>query len=87
MKTNKGYHIAQYEQCLPEGATIEEVRYHAKSGMKVNYVIGTVNVLGLHAAASADTVIKVTWDDEGLCRRRDNNQRLTDYDLDLAGTA
>lgn len=87
MKTNKGYRIAQYEQCLPEGATIEEVRYHAKTGMKVNYVIGTVNVLGLHAAASVGTVIKVTWDDEGLCRRRDNNQRLTDYDLNLADTA
>ena len=56
MKANKGYRIAQYEQCLPEGATIEEVRYHAKSGMKVNYVIGTVN------AATKEVEPKITSD-------------------------
>ena len=40
----KGYGIARYEQNLPAGAVIDEVRYSAKGGQRVSCVIGTVKV-------------------------------------------
>ena len=40
----RGYRIEQYEQAKPEGAVFDEVRYKAKGGLRVNYVIGTVKV-------------------------------------------
>lgn len=39
-----GYRIERYEQAKPEGAVFDEVRYKAKGGLRVNYVIGTVKV-------------------------------------------
>jgi len=60
----KGYRIAQYEQALPAGATIDEVRYHAKTGQRVNYVIGTVQVRVFHPDGILDKQVKVTWDNE-----------------------
>lgn len=41
---NTGYRIADFEQALPEGAVIDEVRYNAKGGQRVSCVIGTVRV-------------------------------------------
>ena len=92
----KGYRIAQYEQNLPAGAVIDEVRYTAKGGQQVNYVIGTVKVderANMHdtrpavdgpgkAMAGSKTVM-VTWDSEGLCRLRSNNERLPEFDIKL----
>ena len=81
----KGYRIAQYEQALPSGATIDEVRYHAKTGQRVNYVIGTVQVRVFHPDGILDKQVKVTWDNEGLCRKYENNIRMPEYDLKLEG--
>ncbi len=80
---NKGYKIAQYEQNLPAGAVIDEVRYKAKGGQKVNYVIGTVKRRVSRPGGFVDKVITVTWDDEGLCRRRDNNERMSEFDIKM----
>ncbi len=76
----KGHTIDQYEANLPAGAVIDEVRYRAKSGQKVNYLIGTVKIL----VETTKKVVMVTWDDEGLCRRRSNNERLPSYDIQFA---
>ena len=78
MEKKKGYRIAQYEQNMPAEATIEEVRYNAKGGQKVNFVIGWVTT-------ATGKSLKVTWDDEGLCRKYNNNERLQEYDLNLEG--
>lgn len=83
MEKKKGYRIAQYEQALPSGATIEEVRYNAKTGQRVNYVIGRVQVRVFHPDGILDKQVKVTWDNEGLCRKYGNNERLPDFDLTL----
>ena len=94
----KGYRIAQYEQNLPAGAVIDEVRYAAKSGQRVNYVIGTVkvddreNMRGTRPAAdgtgmsmAGGQTVKVTWDREGLCRLHSNNERLPEFDINMGG--
>ena len=85
MNKQKGYRIAQYEQALPSEATIEEVRYYAKTGLRVNYVIGTVQIRIFHPDGILDKRIRVTWDNEGLCRKLENNIRMPDYDLKLEG--
>lgn len=89
-----GYRIERYEQAKPEGAVFDEVRYKAKGGLRVNYVIGTVLIDGfpdgkatgdLPAMAGMRTVM-VTWDSEGLCRRRSNNERMPEFDIKLDET-
>lgn len=75
-----GHTIDQFESNLPAGAVIDEVRYKAKSGQKVNYLIGTVKIL----VETTKKVVMVTWDHEGKCRRRSNNERLPSYDIQFA---
>lgn len=84
----KGYRIAQYEQNLPDGCRIDEVRYNTKGGQRVNYVIGTVKIHVPVAGAPGSFVDKVelvTWDDEGLCRIKKNNSRLPEFDIKMGG--
>ena len=90
----KGFRIEQYELAKPAAAVFDEVRYGAKSGQRVNYVIGTVLIDGfpdgkatgnLPAMAGMRTVM-VTWDSEGLCRRRSNNERMPEFDIKLDET-
>lgn len=81
----KGYRIAQYEQNLPSGAVIDEVRYKAKGGQRVNYVIGTVKRRVPIQGGHVDKVEVVTWDDEGLCRLHRNGERLPEFDINLRG--
>lgn len=103
----KGFRIEQYELAKPAAAVFDEVRYSAKGGLRVNYVIGTVKVDGLPGGKTAgDTPAKagvceamegvceamagmrtvmVTWDYEGLCRRRSNGERMPEWDLKLEG--
>lgn len=80
-----GYSIAQYEQNLPAGCRIDEVRYRAKGGQSVNYVIGTVKVRTNCPGGTVDRVVIVTWDDEGLCRIKKNNSRLPEFDIKMGG--
>lgn len=96
----KGFRIEQYELAKPAAAVFDEVRYSAKGGLRVNYVIGTVKVDGLpggktagHTPAKAGVceamagmrTVMVTWDYEGLCRRRSNGERMPEWDLKLEG--
>lgn len=85
----KSYRIEQYERALPAGAVIDEVRYKAKGGQRVNYVIGTVKVAsgleGQQPSMAGMKTVMVTWNDEGLCRRRGNNERLPEFDLKMEG--
>ena len=79
----KGYRIAQYERNLPSGAVIDEVRYRAKGGQRVESVIGTVKrrvPLGCEFRLKVEVV---TWDGDGLCRVRCNNERLPEFDIKL----
>ena len=86
----KGYRIEEFEQALPAGAEIDEVRYKAKGGQRVNYVIGTVRVAdsssairGHQPAMVGMRTVMVTWDEDGLCRRRRNNERMPEFDIKL----
>lgn len=85
----KGYKIEQFEKALPAGAVIDEVRYKEKSGQRVNTVIGTVRVASRpeerQTSMAGMRTVMVTWDDEGLCRRRGNNERMPDFDIKLEG--
>jgi hypothetical protein len=85
MEKKQGYRIAQYEQNLPEGCRIDEVRYNAKGGQRVNYVIGTAKVRTGCPGGFVDRVVIVTWDNEGLCRIKKNNSRLPKYDIKFEG--
>lgn len=76
-----GYRIAHYEQNLPAGAVIDEVRYRANGGQRVNYVMGTVKMRVTVAGGYIDKVVMVTWDGEGRCRLRSNNERLPEFDI------
>lgn len=78
-----GYRIAQYEQNLPAGAVIDEVRYKAIGGQRVNYIIGTVKRQVPCPGGSVSKVVMVTWDREGLCRLRSNNERLPEFDIKM----
>lgn len=82
-----GYSIAQYEQNLPSGAVIDEVRYKAKGGQRVNYVIGTVKRRLAVPGGHVCKVEVVTWDSEGLCRLRGNGERLPEFDIKMGATA
>ena len=85
----KSYRIEQFEKALPAGAVIDEVRYKAKSGQRVNTVIGTVRAASRpeerQASMAGMRTVMVTWDDEGLCRRRGNNERMPEFDIKLEG--
>lgn len=83
----KGFTIAHYEQNLPSGAVIDEVRYKANGGQRVNYVIGTVKLRVQVAGGHVDKVVMVTWDGEGLCRLRSNNERLPEFDIKMGAAA
>ena len=83
---NTGYRIADFEQALPEGAVIDEVRYNARSGLKVNCVIGTVKVkTPVGAGAWTDEVKMVIWNEKGMCHLRCSGQWLPEFDLKLEG--
>ena len=85
MKKINGYRIAQYEQNLPDGCRIDEVRYKANSGQRVNYIIGTAKVRTQCPGGFVDRVVIVTWDNEGLCRIKKNNSRLPKFDIKFEG--
>ena len=90
MEKKRGYRIADFEQAMPAGAVIDEVRYKAKSGQLVNYVIGTVRVGDPAADADDGSMVgmrtcMVTWDNEGLCYNRRNGVRMKKWDLKLGG--
>ena len=83
----KGYRIAQFEQNLPDGAVIDDVRYKANSGQHVNYIIGTVKRQMPCPGGSVSKAVMVTWDCDGLCRLRSNNERLPEFDIKMGAAA
>ena len=76
----KGYRIEEFERALPAGAVIDEVRYGAHGGLMVKSVIGYIKI-----RSPFTRTILVTWDNEGLCRRRRNGERIPEWDVKLEG--